>query len=474
MDQTLKITPIGIHQYWAFSLENLHAAPVYYPGVGGRHELAQHLAGGLAHAGWTREQGEWLVRIVAQVAGDPEVGDRVRFATDTFAKFAAGEPVTGWPRVAEVFGDHGEAIVKAVRKWLGIAKGKGKKGGGEGRQDGASTRIVRMVEAAQVELFHDADEAAYAAVLLDNSARVCWPVRSSAFRRWLAAPGSTKRRKQPSAPESLADALTVIEGKALFEGPECRVWLRLAEAGDKLYLDLADEAGRAVEIDSAGWRLVTSPPVRFPRRRASLPLPVPVAGGSLALLRALVNVREGDWWLLLAWLFSCFRPNGPFPLLALNGEQGSAKTTAGKLLQRLIDPTSGDLRAEPKEARDLMIAATGAWLVAYDNLSRLREWLSDCLCRLATGGGFSTRQLYSDDEEKIFTAQRPVLLTSIEDVVVADDLLDRSVRVALEPIPREKRRTESELWGAFDRSRSRILGAILDAVSGEGCACSRP
>jgi hypothetical protein len=149
----------------------------------------------------------------------------------------------------------------------------------------------------------------------------------------------------------------------------------------------------------------------------------------------------------------------------LCGEQGACKTTLGRLAQRLIDPNAADLRSEPREVRDLMIAARGSWLVAYDNLSHVPQWLSDALCRLATGGGFGTRQLYTDEEEVIFNAKRPTLLASITDVVVAPDLLDRTLSLQLEPVPEEKRRTEQALWEEFETARPRILGALLDAVA---------
>src|SRR5262249_32769244 len=161
---------------------------------------------------------------------------------------------------------------------------------------------------------------------------------------------------------------TVIEGRADFDGPECPVWLRVGEDQGRLYLDLADATGQVVEIDAAGWRLLPASPIRFPRRKATLALPPPPTGGALGMLREYINVRSADWPLLLGWLFSGCRPRGPFPVLTLAGEQGTAKTTTGKMLQGLLDPTSGELRAEPKEPRDLMIAARGAWLVAYDNL----------------------------------------------------------------------------------------------------------
>ena len=92
-------------------------------------------------------------------------------------------------------------------------------------------------------------------------------------------------------------------------------------------------------------------------------------------------------------------------------------------------------------------------------------WLSDALCRLATGGGFSTRELYSDDEEVIFDAMRPVILTGIEEFVVRADLLDRSIVLSLPNIPDERRRPESRFWHEFKRIHSQVLGALLDAVS---------
>jgi hypothetical protein len=198
-----------------------------------------------------------------------------------------------------------------------------------------------------------------------------------------------------------------------------------------------------------------------------LSLPEPVHGGSLQQLRRFVNAKGNDaWLLLLGWLLAALRRRGPFPLLSLRGEQGTAKTTLGKMIQRLIDPSAIDLRSQPKEVRDLMIAGNNGWLVAYDNLSSLPQWLSDALCRLATGGGFGTRLLYTDDEEQLFNALRPVLVTSITDVIVAGDLLDRTVSVELEPIADTERRTEQELWAEFDLVRPAILGALLDAMSG--------
>jgi hypothetical protein len=106
------------------------------------------------------------------------------------------------------------------------------------------------------------------------------------------------------------------------------------------------------------------------------------------------------------------RSGGPYPLLAIFGEQGSAKTVLSKLLKALIDPNAAPARALSREERELMIAANNGYLLAFDNLSALSLWLSDALCRLASGGSFAVRQLYTDDEEVLFEAARPILLNS--------------------------------------------------------------
>src|SRR4029077_13027101 len=119
--------------------------------------------------------------------------------------------------------------------------------------------------------------------------------------------------------------------------------------------------------------------------------------------RNLINVGDDSNWILCtSWLVAACRPTGTFPILILQGEQGSAKSTMVKLLRRIIDPSTAPVRTPPKDVRDLAIAANNSWIIAYDNLSGIPYWLSDSLCRLATGGGFSTRELYSDAEEVFF------------------------------------------------------------------------
>jgi hypothetical protein len=113
-----------------------------------------------------------------------------------------------------------------------------------------------------------------------------------------------------------------------------------------------------------------------------------------------------------------------------------------------------------------MVAAKHSWCLAFDNLSKMSPKLSDVLCRLSTDGAFGARQLFSDDDENLIEASRPVILTSIAEIATRSDLLDRCIVVQLSPIRREQRRTEAVLDAEFERVKPAILGSLLDAVIG--------
>ena len=250
-----------------------------------------------------------------------------------------------------------------------------------------ATRLVTLATDAGVELFHTPDGEAYASILVEGHTET-WPLKVKGFRRWLARLFYEEYDKTPGS-QALQDALGVLEGKALYDGPEYPVYTRLAEHNGAIYLDLGNAAWQAVEITPNGWQVIDTPPVKFRRAKGMLPLPEPVPGGSLAALRPFVNLAsEEDWRLLVSWLLAALRPVGPYPVLVIYGEQGSAKSSLVRVLRALVDANTAALRTTPRDERDLMIAANNGWLIALDNLSHLPDWLSDALCRLATGSGF--------------------------------------------------------------------------------------
>jgi len=195
------------------------------------------------------------------------------------------------------------------------------------------------------------------------------------------------------------------------------------------------------------------------------PLPIPATGGDIRVLRDLINVgNDANWILCLSWLLAALRPKGPYPILLLQGEQGTAKSTMARLLRRIVDPSAAPVRTPPRNDRDLLIAAVNSWVLAYDNLSGIPHWLSDALCRLATGGGFSTRELYTDSDEVIFDAMRPVILNGIDQLAERADLADRALILQLPRIGTQERKDEQQLYSQFERELPIILGALYSAV----------
>ena len=268
------------------------------------------------------------------------------------------------------------------------------------------------------------------------------------------------------SPAALNAALNVLEAQAQFDGPVRKVSVRIAEQDGLIYLDLADEFWRCVEIGANGWRIAEDPPVRFRRSAGMQPLPLPLRGGSVESLAPFLNLAsENDLVLVVAWLLGALRAGGPFPVLAIAGEQGSAKTVLSKLLRALIDPSVAPVRALPRDERELFIAASNGHVLAFDNLSGLPPWLSDTLCRLTSGGAFSTRRLFTDQDEILFAAARSIILNGIEEVITRPDLADRAILLMLAPIAERQRRPETALWREFELARPHILGALLDAAA---------
>jgi hypothetical protein len=326
-----------------------------------------------------------------------------------------------------------------------------------------ATRLVEL--ASNVELFHTPDDEAYASFQFSGHLET-WPVNSSGFRSWLTRKLYETEHKAPTA-QSLKDALNALSSVARFDGKSREVHLRIAEHDGAIYVDLCDHRWRVAKVTAESWQIISAETsqVRFRRSKGMLALPEPIQGSSIAALRDFVNIPDSQWPLFVAALVAYFRPNCPFPVLALHGEQGSAKSTTARVLRALIDPNQAALRSEPKDERDLMIAAKNGWVIAFDNLSRIPPLLSDAICRLATGGGFGTRKLYENDEEVLFDAMRPVIVNGIEELATRSDLLDRALVLTLPAIPDHKRQTQGELWEKFKQLQPTIFGALLDAVS---------
>jgi hypothetical protein len=342
------------------------------------------------------------------------------------------------------------------------------------KQDIERQKLVNLFidEAGSDGLFATADGAAFADLIVAGH-RETWPIRSKQFRyeyiRYL------KRQHERLTEAGAVLALTIgsslkksainaaideFEMRAIGSRATREVHVRVAAEADAVYIDLADADWHAVRVTAMGWSIVQSPPVRFRRSSGMQPLPFPERGTEIDRLRPFLNVNARDFTLVVAYLLAALRPCGPYPVLALIGEHGTAKTTFIRLLRSPVDPSTVPSSALPFGGRDLFIAAHNAHVQAFENVSKLSNSMSDYLCRLATGGGVRTRALFRDVDETLLRATRPIMMEGISNFITRADLMDRAIILALEPLT--DRKTEAALQAEFEKLRPSLFGALLD------------
>jgi hypothetical protein len=251
--------------------------------------------------------------------------------------------------------------------------------------------------------------------------------------------------------------------KAQATETEREVYVRVARDHGDLYIDLCNRDWQAIRVTAAGWQIVDAPPVRFRRTPGMLELPHPQRGTSIGELRRFLNIRnEHDFTLVVAYLLAALSPEGPYPILVLNGEQGTAKSTFARIVRSLVDPSSVPLSTLPATIRELFITARNTHIQSFENISKLSDRMSDALCALATGAGYRPRKNYTDWEEALMNSCRPIIANGIANFVTRGDLQDRSIVLLLALI--SDRKTEKELFAEFERKRPGIFGALLDLL----------
>lgn len=401
-----------------------------------------------------RDGAESVARKLADAWGRPVA---IAFPPD------GAKDVRGWLtdelRASMPWPERGETLRAAIMASAGAIEPSGEAATEAGRKGPSMTdRLIAIGRTA--ELFHNAAGDAFA-----TFDRKTVPVDSGRFREWLTANYYAETGKGPNG-DALKTAINTLKAIAIHDAPEAETFVRLTIQNETVYLSLADDAGTVIRIDASGWRVDPSPPVKFLTTKNAKALPMPEPDGRIEELRQFVNCPgDDDFALLCGWISACFRPDSPMPILILTGGQGSAKSTTCRILKSLIDPEHVKDRASPKDELDLSIWASYSFLLAVDNVSKFPDWLSDCFCRLATGAGFGTRTKYTTADETIFEAQRPAILNGIEDFATRGDLVERSIILRHPPISDGQRQLDADLWATFEKSKPKLLGAILDRIS---------
>lgn len=315
----------------------------------------------------------------------------------------------------------------------------------------------------QLQFFHNELKEPFVQIVIENRKEI-WSCKSKMFKRWLAKIFWDTYQKSINN-ENLNSAINIIESSACFDGDKYTLHNRTAWYEKAIWYDLADPLWRVVKITPDGWQIVEIPPVLFRRYSHQQSQVEPVHGGDIKKLLELVNVQSEDQKiLLLVWLVSCFIPDFPHPIPNVYGAQGSAKTLLTRLLRKLIDPSAIEAATFPKDINEFVQILAHHSCIFFDNVSYLSNPISDALCKAVTGDGFSKRELYTDEEDVIFSFRRCLGINGINIAARNPDLLERSILFELERVPPEKRKQEHEILEEFEKERPRIVGSIFDAV----------
>lgn len=289
-------------------------------------------------------------------------------------------------------------------------------------------------------------------------------LNSPSFDRWLR--GQVYAAYKIGIPEqAMRTALATLAAVGTYEGHEITTYTRCARHGDDYFIDMCDEQWRILRVSASGHQMLNQPTAYFTRFPGMRALPTLDGSADIDLLWKHVNIPPDAHTLVLTWLLDSLRPDTPYPVLELCGEMGSSKSTTQKRLRALIDPHDVPLRSRPKTIEDIHIAAANAHVVSFENLSSLTPEQQDALCILSTGGGYATRQLYTNGAEHVIQSKRPVILNGINTVATRPDLIERAVSIELPTIAADERKDEQCLEADWEKDYPRIFGGFMALFS---------
>ncbi|MCP4472981.1 MAG: hypothetical protein GY821_00105 [Gammaproteobacteria bacterium] len=311
----------------------------------------------------------------------------------------------------------------------------------------------------QLELFHDQENDACG---LNRQTGEVYLLDSEMFQDWLLSK-YYRSYNMSISDSSFKSALSSLKGLAKYQGEYHDVFTRCAEKDGRYYLDLAiSNTSKAVIIDQSGWQVIDRPPIKFVRQKSMSALPEPLPDGDITLLFELINVPNNTDLLIITYLIDCLRTETPYPLLALIGEQGSAKSTSQNILKSLIDPSSCNLFFLTKKIDDIYLATTENLVLSYENIGKLIASQQNAFCAITTGSAYPQRNLYKRTLGSL-KAKRPIMINAITDVVTQQDLIDRTILIELPRI--ESRTPVQQIERVFQNYHCELLGALLTIMA---------
>lgn len=347
--------------------------------------------------------------------------------------------------------------------WESIKKSDANDTQKEGRASQANILLESIFNRKDVFLFHDEQQDGF--ISLDIAGhQETWSCKSKAIKRWLSSEVYRTQKKAPGS-EVIKSVLSVLEGKACFEGSEIKLQDRVAWHNGEIWYDLTNKKWQAIRINKNGWEVIDKPPILFKRYSHHKAQVLPVKNGDVKLFLKYINITNPEHrLLLLVFIVSCFVSNFPHVMLVIFGAQGSSKSTLSKLARFLVDPSMIEVASFPHTPKELVQALAHHYFLFFDNVSYISEDQSDTLCKAITGGGHTKRELFKDDDDVIYNFMRCIGMNGINLVTTRPDLLERSLLLELERIEPAERKTEKELYESFKKDLPSILGGIFDTL----------
>lgn len=328
--------------------------------------------------------------------------------------------------------------------------------------------LIDLAHENGAELFHDQYKDAFISLNVGGKNKIL-KIRSGEFKKWLAFQ-FWQNRGEAVSNDILGNAINTLEGEARYSqnSKMHKLSIRLAEHEGDIWYDLGN--GKAVRINKTGWEIIKNPPILFRRLMHQEEQVDPKKGGSIFQLLEFVNLKVSEnpgklseqQLLFSTSLISKFIPGFPHPIDVFHGPQGAGKTTASKITKELADPSLIKSLSLGKDLREFVQTSSHHWFIPLDNINSLSNELSDALCRVITGSGFSKRELFSDDNDIIYNFMHCIAINGINLAPQKADLLDRCLILELERI--KSFRDEKKFWGKFKSIKAGLLGAILDIV----------
>ena len=278
---------------------------------------------------------------------------------------------------------------------------------------------------------------------------------------------SEKKYRADGRPANGEEVLAVRRLARYYASKNVReVGVRVTRDEGAIIYDPLREDGKVFRIDMTGVNLV-SPESPLTVRFTGM-LPAEVTEGSkkdFLDLSGLWSMDDSTRILSIGLDFSRFIPGIPHAIEVVIGDHGAGKTSYTETKRELVDPSGALSQSLKWDERDISISALHQGVLAFDNVNTtMPDYISDVLCRISTGQGFRTRELYSNTSEVILKIQKSIIINGINLPGYKPDFLDRSVPILLRPIFGDGRLTENEIRQRVQELLPKARGYLLSII----------